>query len=76
MFSGTAVAVAAGPDFVVKRTVDFVLLGAEDGGEVVGHCRRTGRRVMKKRVESVEIQKKKKVGGEMFVEIRSWLVTD
>ena len=37
MFAGTAVAVAAGADFVVEGTVDFVLFGAEDGGEVVGH---------------------------------------
>jgi len=37
VFSGAAVAVAAGADFVVERAVDLVLLGAEDGGEVVGH---------------------------------------
>jgi hypothetical protein len=29
--------VAAGADFVVEGAVDFVLLCAEDGGEVVGH---------------------------------------
>jgi len=32
-----AVAVAAGADFVVEGAVDFILLGAEDGGEVIGH---------------------------------------
>lgn len=31
------VAVAAGANFVVEGAVDFVLLGAEDGGEEVGH---------------------------------------
>lgn len=34
---GAAVAVAAGTDLVVEGAVDFVLLGAKDGGEVVGH---------------------------------------
>lgn len=37
MFSRAAVAVAACADLVVEGAVDFVLLGAEDGGEVVGH---------------------------------------
>jgi hypothetical protein len=37
VFARTAVAMAAGADFVVEAAVDFVLLGAEDGGEVVGH---------------------------------------
>ena len=37
MLARAAVAVAAGADLVVEGTVDFVLLGAEDGGEVVGH---------------------------------------
>lgn len=37
VFARTAIAVAAGADLVVKGAVDFVLLGAEDGGEVVGH---------------------------------------
>jgi len=37
MFAGATIAVAAGADFVVKRAVYFVLLGAEDGGEVVCH---------------------------------------
>jgi len=37
VFAGTAVTVAAGTDFVVEGTVDFVGFGAEDGGEVVGH---------------------------------------
>lgn len=32
-----AVAVAAGADFEVEGAVDFVELGAEDGGEEVGH---------------------------------------
>lgn len=32
-----AVAVPAGPDLVVEGAVDLVLLGAEDGGEEVGH---------------------------------------
>ena len=34
MFARAAVAVAAGADFVVEGAVDFVLFGAEDGGEV------------------------------------------
>jgi hypothetical protein len=29
--------VAAGADFVVEGAVDLVLLGTEDGGEVVSH---------------------------------------
>jgi hypothetical protein len=29
--------VAAGADFVVEGAIDLVLLGTEDGGEVVGH---------------------------------------
>ncbi len=37
VFSRAAVAVAARANFVVEGAVDFVLLGAEDGGEVVGH---------------------------------------
>lgn len=37
MFSRAAIAVTAGADFVVKGTVDFVLLCAKDRGEVVGH---------------------------------------
>lgn len=38
VFSTAAVAVAAGADFVVETAIYFVLLCAEDGGEVVGHC--------------------------------------
>lgn len=38
MFARAAVTVSAGADLVVERAVDFVLLGTEDGGEVVGHC--------------------------------------
>ena len=38
MLARAAVAVAAGSDFVVEGAVDLVLLGAEDGGEVVRHC--------------------------------------
>lgn len=34
-----AVAVSAGADFVVEGAVDFVLLRAEDGGEVAGFGR-------------------------------------
>jgi hypothetical protein len=30
--------VAAGADLVVERAVDLVLLGSEDGGEVVRHA--------------------------------------
>jgi len=37
VFAGTAVAVAAGADFVVETAIYFVLFCAEDGGEVVGH---------------------------------------
>ena len=37
MLARTPVAVAAGADFVVEGAVDFVLLCAEDGGEVLGH---------------------------------------
>lgn len=37
MFSRAAIAVAAGADFVVERTVDFVLLRAKNRGEIVGH---------------------------------------
>ena len=33
----TAVAVTAGADFVVERTIDFVGFSAKDAGEVVGH---------------------------------------
>lgn len=34
VFAGTAVAVAAGADFVVEGAIYFVLFCAEDGGEV------------------------------------------
>ena len=34
MFARAAVAVAAGADFVVEGAVYFVLLCAEDGGEI------------------------------------------
>jgi hypothetical protein len=37
VFPAAAVAVAAGADLVVEGAVDLVLLGAEDGGEEVGH---------------------------------------
>jgi hypothetical protein len=37
VFARASVAVAAGADFVVEGAVDLVLLGTEDGGEVVGH---------------------------------------
>lgn len=37
MFSRTSIAVTACADFVVEAAVDFVLLGTEDGGEIVGH---------------------------------------
>ena len=37
VFSRAAVAVAACADFVVEGAVDFVLLGAKDGGEVICH---------------------------------------
>ena len=37
MFSRAAVTVAAGADLVVEGAVDFVLLGAEDRGEIIGH---------------------------------------
>lgn len=37
MFARAAVAVTAGADLVVETAVDLVLLGTEDGGEVVGH---------------------------------------
>lgn len=37
MFARAAIAVPAGPDFVVEAAVDFVLFCAEDGGEVVRH---------------------------------------
>ena len=37
MLARTAVAVSAGADFVVETAIDFVLFGAEDGGEVVRH---------------------------------------
>ena len=37
VLSRAAVAVAAGPDLVVEGAVDFVLLSAEDGGEVICH---------------------------------------
>ncbi len=39
MFARAAVTVSAGADLVVEGAVDFVLLGSEDRGEVVGHCR-------------------------------------
>ena len=38
VFAGAAVAVAAGADFVVETAVYFVLLCAEDGGEVAEGC--------------------------------------
>ena len=37
VFAGAAVAVAAGANFVVEAAVYFVLFGAKDGGEIVGH---------------------------------------
>ena len=37
VFSRAAVAMAAGADFVVEGTIDFVLLSAKDRGEVVSH---------------------------------------
>lgn len=37
VLSGAAVTVSACADLVVEGTIDLVLLGTEDGGEVVGH---------------------------------------
>jgi len=37
MFSRTSIAVATGPNLVVKGAVDFILFGSEDRGKVVGH---------------------------------------
>ena len=37
MFARAAVAVTACADLVVEGAIDLVLLGTEDGGEVVGH---------------------------------------
>jgi hypothetical protein len=37
VFARAAVAVTAGANLVVEGAVDFVLLRAEDGGEIVGH---------------------------------------
>ena len=37
VFARTTVTVPAGTDFVVEGTVDFVLFGAEDRGEIVRH---------------------------------------
>lgn len=37
MFAGAAVAVSACADLVVEGAIDLVLLGTEDGCEVVGH---------------------------------------
>jgi hypothetical protein len=34
VFSGTTVTVSTRADFVVEGTVDFVLFGTEDGGEI------------------------------------------
>ena len=41
VLSRAAIAVSAGANFVVEGAVDFVLLGAEDRGEVVCHCGRS-----------------------------------
>lgn len=38
VFSRAAIAVATGADFEVEGAVDLVELGAEDGGEEIGHC--------------------------------------
>lgn len=37
MLSRASIAMAAGADLVVEGTVDFVLLRAKNGGEIVGH---------------------------------------
>ena len=37
MLARAAVAMSTGADFVVETAVDFVLFGAEDGCEIVGH---------------------------------------
>lgn len=37
MLSRTAIAVSTSSDFVVEGAVDFVLLGTEDRGKIVGH---------------------------------------
>lgn len=46
MFSRTSIAVATGPNLVVKGAVDFILFGSEDRGKVVGHFEtRVGKKV-------------------------------
>lgn len=47
MFSRTAIAVSTSSDFVVEGAVDFVLLGTEDRGKIVGHV------VLSVRVKSI-----------------------
>ena len=42
MLAGAAITVAAGTDFVVERTVNFVGFSTEDRGEVVRHCEGLG----------------------------------
>lgn len=37
---GASIAVTAGPDLEVEGTVDFVLLGTENGSQVLGHGER------------------------------------
>lgn len=37
VLSGAAVAMSACADLVVEGAIDLVLLGTEDGGEIVGH---------------------------------------
>lgn len=37
---GASIAVTAGPDLEVEGTVDFVLLGTENGSQVFGHGER------------------------------------
>jgi len=34
---GAAIAVTAGPDLEVEGAIDFVLLGTENGSQVLGH---------------------------------------
>ncbi len=43
MDAGASVAVAAGADLEVERTVHLVLLGAMDAGQVAGSCPRSHR---------------------------------
>lgn len=79
VFPGAAVAVTAGANLVVEGAIDLVLLGTEDGGEVVGHdcgCSRECWRCWRCRWKSASIVSRENGDGVVRLSRAGWKSRD